>query len=49
VQDIIAASPASFNMAGFVPKLRDYLRVGHPNKRMFLVSWITVSKICGLL
>mmetsp|Transcript_2306 Transcript_2306/g.5914 ORF Transcript_2306/g.5914 Transcript_2306/m.5914 type:complete len:925 (+) Transcript_2306:104-2878(+) len=42
VKDIIAASPASFNMAGFVPKLRDYLRVAHPNKRMFLVSWITV-------
>ena len=50
-QDIVAASPANFNIAGFIPKLRDYLRVAHPNKRMFLVSWIMVrySFDCGLI
>jgi hypothetical protein len=45
LQDIVAASPANFNIAGFIPKLRDYLRVAHPNKRMFLVSWIMVRCI----
>ena len=41
LQDIVTASP-SFNVDGFIPKLRDYLRVVNPNKRQFLISWIMV-------
>lgn len=41
VKDIVAASPR-FNIEQFIPKLRSYLRVTHPNKRQFLISWITV-------
>lgn len=32
VKDIVTASP-HFDVAGFIPKLRDYLRVVNPNKR----------------
>lgn len=32
VKDIVTASP-HFDVAAFIPKLRDYLRVVNPNKR----------------
>lgn len=41
VQDIATAS-TSFDMAGFVPQLREYLTVLDSKKRMFLISWVTV-------
>eukprot|EP00798_Chlamydomonas_sp_ICE-L_P022232 gene22232-29299_t len=40
VKDILTESP-HFNVDAFIPKLRDYLRVVNPNKRHFLISWIT--------
>ncbi|GFR44339.1 hypothetical protein Agub_g5555, partial [Astrephomene gubernaculifera] len=38
----IAADCAHFDVAAFVPKLRDYLRVTNPHKRQFLLSWVVV-------
>eukprot|EP00197_Chlamydomonas_leiostraca_P006683 CAMPEP_0202873426 /NCGR_PEP_ID=MMETSP1391-20130828/23249_1 /ASSEMBLY_ACC=CAM_ASM_000867 /TAXON_ID=1034604 /ORGANISM="Chlamydomonas leiostraca, Strain SAG 11-49" /LENGTH=390 /DNA_ID=CAMNT_0049554645 /DNA_START=42 /DNA_END=1210 /DNA_ORIENTATION=+ len=44
VKDIVAASPADFNMPAFVPRLRALLAapVSSPKCRQFLISWITV-------
>jgi hypothetical protein len=39
LQDIVTASP-HFSVEGFVPRLRDYLRVTNPYKRQFLISWV---------
>ena len=33
----------AFNIVAFIPKLREYLRVQNPQKRQFLISWITVG------
>ncbi|KAK9805928.1 hypothetical protein WJX73_005859 [Symbiochloris irregularis] len=38
----IATASTSFDMAGFVPQLREYLTVLDSKKRMFLISWVTV-------
>lgn len=40
VQDIVTASP-HFSVEGFIPRLRDYLRVTNPYKRQFLISWVS--------
>jgi vacuole morphology and inheritance protein 14 len=39
LQDIVTASP-HFSVEGFIPRLRDYLRVTNPYKRQFLISWV---------
>lgn len=39
LQDIVTASPR-FSVEGFIPRLRDYLRVTNPYKRQFLISWV---------
>lgn len=39
LQDIVTASP-HFSIEGFIPRLRDYLRVTNPYKRQFLISWV---------
>ncbi|GIL89811.1 hypothetical protein Vretimale_16501 [Volvox reticuliferus] len=36
----IAADCTNFEVAAFIPKLRDYLRVTNPHKRQFLLSWV---------
>ncbi|GAX78869.1 hypothetical protein CEUSTIGMA_g6308.t1 [Chlamydomonas eustigma] len=41
VKDIVTGNPQAFNIEAFIPKLREYLRVQNPNKRQFLISWIT--------
>ncbi|WIA13429.1 hypothetical protein OEZ85_007009 [Tetradesmus obliquus] len=41
VKDIVTASP-HFSVEGFIPRLRDYLRVTNPYKRQFLISWVSV-------
>ena len=38
------SSLQAFNIEAFIPKLREYLRVQNPNKRQFLISWITVRE-----
>ncbi|GLC41783.1 hypothetical protein PLESTM_001239100 [Pleodorina starrii] len=38
----IAADCTRFDVAAFIPKLRDYLRVTNPHKRQFLLSWVVV-------
>ncbi|EFJ46562.1 hypothetical protein VOLCADRAFT_62382 [Volvox carteri f. nagariensis] len=38
----IAADCTNFDVAAFIPKLRDYLRVTNPHKRQFLLSWVVV-------
>ncbi|KXZ45904.1 hypothetical protein GPECTOR_49g488 [Gonium pectorale] len=38
----IAADAEAFDVAAFIPKLRDYLRVTHPHKRAFLLSWVAL-------
>jgi len=40
LQDIVTASP-HFSVEGFIPRLRDYLRVTNPYKRQFLISWVS--------
>eukprot|EP00775_Hariotina_reticulata_P005343 gene5343-5580_t len=40
-KDIVTASP-HFSIEGFIPRLRDYLRVTNPYKRQFLISWVSV-------
>ncbi|KAG2488883.1 hypothetical protein HYH03_012677 [Edaphochlamys debaryana] len=38
----IAADCTHWDVAAFIPKLRDYLRVTNPHKRSFLLSWVVV-------
>lgn len=43
-QDIVTASP-HFSVEGFIPRLRDYLRVTNPYKRQFLISWVSLESL----
>jgi hypothetical protein len=38
----VTASP-HFSVEGFIPRLRDYLRVTNPYKRQFLISWVSLA------
>jgi hypothetical protein len=46
LQDIVTASP-HFSVEGFIPRLRDYLRVTNPYKRQFLISWVSQAGVGG--
>ncbi|KAG1654361.1 hypothetical protein FOA52_011295 [Chlamydomonas sp. UWO 241] len=46
VKDIVTGNPQFFDIGAFIPKLHEYLRVVHPNKRQFLISWISVLDGC---
>jgi hypothetical protein len=47
LQDIVTASP-HFSVEGFIPRLRDYLRVTNPYKRQFLISWVSAMVVSPL-
>lgn len=41
VKDNVTASPSKLQLDVFIPKLKEFLRVVHPMKRSFLISWIS--------